>query len=153
MLNILADTFFETRIFWIIVWLVVFVAALGTELATEQLVSVWFCVGAVVSGILAACKVEFIVQIIVFVAVSVAILVIAKTTFAKNLNGRNQKTNYDAIIGEEILITETVVPKGIGAGKVRDVVWTVVSDNEIEAGEFAVVKEIRGNKLVVEKKN
>ena len=154
MFNILADSILDNQIFWAISWLIVFILALGVELATEQLVSVWFCGGAVVSGILAACKVNYIIQIIVFVAVSVVLLIFAKTTFGKKLfKSRNQKTNYDALIGEEILITEKVSPKAYGAGKVRDVVWTVVCDSEIEAGEFAVVKEISGNKLIVEKKS
>ena len=154
MLNILAESILDNQMFWVILWIALFIVALIMELATEQLVSVWFCGGAVVAGILAACKVNYIIQIIVFVVLSAVLLVVAKTTFGKKLlRSRNQKTNYDAILGEEILITEKVTPKAYGAGKVRDVVWTVVSDSEIEAGEFAVVKEIRGNKLIVEKKN
>ena len=154
MINLLAENILDNQTFWIISWLAIFVLALGVELATEQLVSVWFCGGAVVAGILAACGVSYVIQLIVFVVLSAALLIIAKLTFAeKLLRARNQKTNFDSLLGEEILITEAVSPKAAGAGKVRDVVWTVVSDSRIEEGEFAVVKEIKGNKLVVEKKS
>jgi len=151
MINLLA-TIFESQVFCVILWLVVFILALGMELATEQLVSIWFCGGALVSIILAAVKVPFIPQLIVFVAVSAVLLALGKTVIAKKLIKKDSKTNYDAIVGEEILITEAVSPVKAGAGKYRDVVWTVACDEDLAVGEYAVVKEIKGNKLVVEKK-
>ena len=137
---------------WLIVWAVVFVFALGIELATTQLVSVWFSGGALVAIILAACNVNYVVQVIVWVCVSAGLLIVFKLFLEKRIKDRSPKTNYDAIIGDEILITEDVSPTKNGAGKYRDVVWTVVSKDELSAGQFAVVSEIKGNKLVAKKK-
>jgi len=143
---------FESQLFCILLWAFIFVVALIIELTTTELVSVWFCGGAVVSVILAAVGLPFWVQLLVWVAVSATLLVLGRLVFVKKLKAKNVSTNTDALIGEKILITETVTDRTGGAGKVRDVVWTVVSDQTIEAGSYATVKEIRGNKLVVEKK-
>lgn len=146
------DSVFDSQVFCVVAWLVVFILALGMELATEQLVSVWFCGGAIAAMVLAACGVTFIPQLIVFAGLSAALLAFGKTVLAKKLVKKDSKTNYDAILEEDILITESVAPNKNGAGKFRDVVWTVSSADNIEAGEFAVVKEIAGNKLIVTKK-
>ena len=136
--------------FCVTLWLVFFVAALAIELSTEQLVSVWFCGGALVSAVLAACKVPFFVQIIVFVVVSAGLLVLSRTTFAKKLLlKKDAKTNYDSVLGKRVKMTESVSPDKHGAAKVRDVTWTVASEDTIAVGEYAIVKKIEGNKLIV----
>ena len=150
MANLLSGIF-DGQLACVILWVAIFAIALVVELATEQLVSVWFCGGAVASVVLAVCKVDFTVQVIVFVALSAALLAFGKIFLAKKLVKRDQKTNYDALLGDKILITERVTPESYGAGKYRDVVWTVASADVIEVGEFAVVKEINGNKLIVKK--
>ena len=144
---------FESQLFCILLWAFVFIVALIIELTTTELVSIWFCGGAVVSVILAAVGLPFWVQLLVWVVVSAVLLVSGRLIWVKKLKTKNVGTNTDALIGEEILITETVTERSNGAGKVRDVTWTVVSDRTIEAGSYATVKEIRGNKLIVEKKD
>ena len=148
---ILANTIFDSQLFCLLLWAGIFIVALVVELSTEQLVSVWFCGGAAVAAILAAVEVVFWVQAVVMVAVSAVLLVLSKTVFIKFFPKKEYRTNYDALIGKEIFITERVEKDVCGAGKYRDVVWTVLSDDTIEVGERAVIKEIRGNKLVVSK--
>jgi len=133
-------------------WGVVFIIALVIELLTTELVSVWFCGGAVISAVLAAVDLPFWVQLVVWVAVSSVLFVIGRRFLLKKFKLKSVGTNTDALIGQEILITETVDKTTKGAGRFRDVTWTVVSDEKIESGEFAVIKEISGNKLIVEKK-
>ena len=77
---------------------------------------------------------------------------LSKTVFSKFFPKKEHRTNYDAMIGEEVLITERVEKDVFGAGKYRDVIWTVCSDDTIEVGEHAIVREIKGNKLIVVKK-
>lgn len=149
---VLANSIIDDQIFCLIFWAVIFVIALVVELGTVQLVSVWFCGGAIVSAILAAAGVSFWIQCIVMVAVSAVLLVLSKTVFSKFILKKDHRTNYDAMIGDEVIITERVEKYENGAGKYRDVVWTVCSDDTIEVGERAVVKEIKGNKLIVSKK-
>lgn len=148
----LLSSVFDSQVFCVIFWLVIFILAIGMELATEQLVSVWFCGGAILALIFAAFGLGFIPQLIGFVVLSAGLLVFGKTYLAKKLVKKDSRTNFDAMIDDEIVITEKVTPEKAGAGKYRDVVWTVASKSEIEAGEYAIVREIKGNKLIVEKK-
>lgn len=143
---------FENQNFMLILWGAIFLVALIVEILTTELVSVWFCGGALISFITAIFKVPFWVQAVVFVVISAILLVWGRVYWAKKLSQKSSKTNYDALIGEKILITEDVSERKSGAGKYRDVTWTVISDQEIAAGSYAVVKEIKGNKLIVEKK-
>ena len=150
MQNLLSGIF-DGQVACVVLWVAVFAIALVVELATEQLVSVWFCGGAIVSVILAVAGVGFTAQVIVFVAVSAVLIAVGKIFLAKKIAKKDSKTNYDAILGDRIEIVERVTPTANGAGKYRDVVWTVKSADVIEVGEFAVVKEIKGNKLIVKK--
>ena len=145
-------TIFDSQIFWIILWASVFFIALVVELATTELVSIWFCGASLVTEILAAAKVGYLIQIIVWITVAAALLLVFKLFLEKKFKARTQKTNYDALIGEDILITEPVSKNVNGAGKYRDVVWTVASDEDIAADEYAEIVEISGNKLIVKKK-
>ena len=149
---ILANTIFDNQLFCLIFWIVVFAITLTVEFATEQLVSVWFSGGAIVAAVLAAFAVPFWVQCVVMAVVSAVLLVLSKTVFSGLFPKKDHHTNYDAMIGDEVVITERVEKGVFGAGKYRDVVWTVCSDDTIEVGERAVVKEIKGNKLTVGKK-
>ena len=59
------------------------------------------------------------------------------------------------IIGKTVLITSKVSAEQPGQGKIRDVIWSVTTDDvysTYEKGELAIVKEVRGNKLIIERK-
>ena len=75
-------------------------------------------------------------------------------TRKKSHYNKNKRTNYDSLIGKEILITEKVSIKKPGAGKVRDVEWTVSTEDAVgfDVGEYAVVESISGNRLIVKRK-
>ena len=145
---------FNNQIFCIVLWIAVFLIALCIELSTSQLVSIWFCGGALVSLILAIFSVPLLYQIIVWVVVSGLLLLLSKLVFKKKLDVATTKTNADSMIGERILITKEVSKETMGEGKIRDVVWSIIVDDDIiiKEGEFALVKDIRGNKLVVSRK-
>ena len=122
--------------------------------STSQLVSVWFCGGALVSLVLAIIGIPVLYQILVWVLVSAILLILSKFVFKKKLDVADTKTNADSMIGEKILITKDVSKETVGEGKIRDVVWSIIVEDDIiiKEGEFAIVKDIRGNKLVVSRK-
>lgn len=148
------SSIFSNQIFCIVLWIAVFLIALCIELSTSQLVSIWFCGGALVSLVLAIFNVPILYQILVWVIVSAILLILSKLVFKKKLEVEDTKTNADSMIGEKILITKEVSKENIGEGKIRDVVWSIMVDDDIiiKEGEFALVKDIRGNKLVVSRK-
>ena len=120
------------------------------------LVSIWFAAGAAVAILPAALKAPLYVQILTFVVVSAACLLLTRPLVKKYVNSKKQATNADALIGKECLVVEKVDNiLGTGAVKVGGKIWSAVSSDEqttIEEGTFAKVLEIRGVKLLIEKK-
>ncbi|MCH5171611.1 MAG: NfeD family protein [Erysipelotrichales bacterium] len=148
MLTMLANI----NVIGVIVWVVVFVAAVVIEFSTMELVSIWFAISAIPSLIMAAFGVNIWYQILVFAVMSAIAFVITKLFIKKKIKVNPSATNADSLIGNEILIINDVTPTQNGEGKVRDIVWTVTSKDFIAKGEFAIVKEIKGNRLIVIKK-
>lgn len=131
------------------VWILVFIIAIVVEISTQELVSVWFSVGAIPAIILAAFGLSFWWQLGTFAVVSAIAFVLSQIFLKKRIKIKSSATNADSLVGNEILVVSRVTPTSIGEGKVRDVVWTIASDETIEKDEFAIVKEIKGNKLIV----
>lgn len=131
------------------VWILVFIIAIVVEISTQELVSIWFSVGAIPAIILAAFGLSFWWQLGTFAVVSAIAFVLSQIFLKKRIKINSSATNADSLVGNEILVISRVTPTSIGEGKVRDVVWTIASDETIEKDEFAIVKEIKGNKLIV----
>ncbi len=151
---ILADLF-SSQTFWIISWVVVFIAALVIEIAIPGLVSIWFAGGALVSLFIAIFNGNPIIQIIVFVVVSAVLLILTKFVFKKTfLKAKPLATNTDALVGQEIRVIKGFGKTTHGEGKIRDLVWTLVTNEDVTytEGEFAIIKEIQGNHIIVAKK-
>ena len=152
MFNWLASLTTDINDIFIIIWVVVFVLAIIIEFSTQELVSIWFALAALPSLILAACGIEFYWQIVAFAGVSLLAFILSQLFLRNKIKVRSSATNADSLIGGEIFVTATVKRNEPGEGRVRDVTWTIISDEEISKGEFALIKEIRGNKLVVKRK-
>ncbi len=151
---VLADLF-SSQTFWIISWVVVFIAALVIEIAIPGLVSIWFAGGALVSLFVAIFNGNPIYQIISFVVVSAVLLILTKFVFKKTfLKAKPVATNTDALIGQEIRVIKGFGKTTHGEGKIRDLVWTLVTLEDVHytEGEFAIIKEIQGNHIIVAKK-
>ena len=131
------------------VWILVFIIAIVVEISTQELVSIWFSVGAIPAIILAAFGLSFWWQLGTFAVVSAIAFVLSQIFLKKKIKINSSATNADSLVGNEILVISRVTPTSIGEGRVRDVVWTIASDETIEKDEFAIVKEIKGNKLIV----
>ncbi|MBQ7793044.1 MAG: NfeD family protein, partial [Clostridia bacterium] len=89
-----------------------------------------------------------------FLVVSALCLFALRKAAFKNMKKGKGKTNLDRIIGQEIIVTETVDnTKNSGTAKINDVVWRVKSENGeiIAEGETAAVTDIDGVKLIVRK--
>ena len=148
MLAVLANI----NVAYVIIWVVVFIAAIVIEFSTMELVSIWFAISAIPSLIMAAFGVNIWYQVLAFAVMSAIAFVITKLFIKKKIKVNPSATNADSLIGNDILIISDVTPTQNGEGKVRDIVWTVTSKDFIAKGEFAIVKEIKGNKLIVIKK-
>jgi membrane protein implicated in regulation of membrane protease activity len=139
----------------ILIWLVVVVLAIVVEVNTIQLVSVWFAISGFVAMILAAfgCLIE--IQLIVFVLLS-AILIIISRFFVKKLNtGKNDNSTAESLVGEEVVVIKEIKAGEIGEIKAKYEKYSALapnSINDIPVGTLVIIKEIRGNKVIVDLK-
>lgn len=140
-------------------WLALSIALVVIELSTTQLISVWFAIGAgvtaLVKSIVPGIGIPW--QVLIFVVVSTA-LFFATRPFVKRLTsnrGKEHETNLELIVGKDAIVTEDIDNiKGTGAVRINGLEWSAraVNNCEISAGEIVIVKEIKGNKLIVEGK-
>lgn|GEM_PF-463669 len=136
-------------------WAGVFLLALIIELVDPQLVSIWFCGGSLVAFVLALLNVHLLIQAGVFIVVSAVLLILSFKFFRKSiLNRPTIPTNADSMVGQEILLLTEVTKTAGGAGLFKDVQWKVLVDEDIVLAkdEIAIIKGIKGNHLIVTKK-
>lgn len=141
-----------TQITMIIIWVIVIAIAIILEEQTAQLVSIWFAAGAIMGIVAALLKWEVYWQLLLAAGVSF-VLVLATRPLAKKLTLNTEvKTNAEKLIGMKGKLTKDILPDEKGEIKIDYQLWTAVALNNktIKAGENVVVKEIVGNKLVVD---
>lgn len=141
-----------TQITMIIIWVIVIAIAIILEEQTAQLVSIWFAAGAIIGIVAALLKWEVYLQLLLAAGVSF-VLVLATRPLARKLTLNTEvKTNAEKLIGMKGKVTKDILPNEKGEIKIDYQLWTAVSINDktISAGESVVVKEIVGNKLVVD---
>lgn len=138
------------------VWLVLMVVFIVVEAMTFALTTVWFAAGSCVMIFLSLLPLSFRWQVLIFLVISFALLFLTRPILTKKLNAyRQNKTNIDAVIGSEVLVTEKISKFEKGAVRLNGVLWSAESKDselEIDAGSVCKIVEVRGNTLVVEKK-
>ena len=140
-----------------VVWLVVFIIAIIVEVLTEEIVSLWFAIASILSFILALFSVVYYIQILAFAITSLMLLFTLRAYFKKKLDVKHIATNLDSSIGKEIILTKDItMDGGEGTFADSDIVWTLRPYNEeaksLKKGDIAICKEIKGNHLLVSKK-
>ena len=143
---------------WMWVWFGLALLFVVAELCTIDLVAVWFAISALILGVIAAIftELQFGWQALIFVVLSF-VLFLATRPFVKKFmkRRRGQETNLELVMGYTARVVETIDnSREAGAAKINGLVWTArsVDGSIIEVDELVVVKDIIGNKLIVEKK-
>ena len=130
-----------------IYWLLLFIILLVIEVLTLGLTTIWFAGGALAAFVVSLILGNMLeVEVAVFIVVSVILLLFTRPWAMRYLNRRTVRTNADSLIGTTVRVTQPVdniLEKG--ARSKEDGVT-------FEEGELAVVSEIRGVKLILEKK-
>ena len=135
------------------VWFALMAVMLIIELFTAGLTTIWFAAGALVALILALIKVGVGVQVAVFLILSLVLLATTRKIFVNKLKTGSEKTNVDALVGEEAVVLEDITPFNTGLVKVKGQNWTAVAydkDATILKDTTVKVKAIEGVKLIVE---
>ena len=140
-------------------WVVFGILLAGAEIFAPSFFLLWLGVSCVVVGIISYfIDVSFSTEIILWGLLSFSSLIawfkfIAPLMKNKTLSGMSR----EALIGQEGTITEfsKVLLKGhlrFPAPIVGNDEWSVRSEDELSAGDRAIVTEISGNDLIVRKK-
>ena len=135
-----------------IIWLIVAILCLVVEGLTAGLATIWFAGGAFLALVFALFDTGLGLQVAVFLVSSVVLLVSTRKIFVEKLKTGVEKTNVDALLGAEGIVTMKVAPFAPGQAKVKGQIWTIVGqdpDMSIEEGVLIKVTSIEGVKLVV----
>ena len=138
-------------------WLLLFIILLVIEVLTLGLTTIWFAGGALAAFVVSLFLENMLeVEVAVFIVVSVILLLFTRPWAMRYLNRRTVRTNADSLIGTTVRVTEPVDNiLGKGAAQAAGKEWTARSKEDgvtFAQGELAVVSEIRGVKLILEKK-
>lgn len=138
---------------YILLWFAVVIIAVVVEVETLQLVSVWFAASGLISMILAAfdCKIE--IQIIVFVILSVIFFILSRP-IVKRINAiKSENSTVESLVGEEVVVIKEIKVGEVGEIKAKYERYSAIAPfetNNIPVDTKCVIKEVRGNKVVVE---
>ncbi len=138
----------------ILLWLAVVVIAIIIEIETVQIVSVWFAASALVTMILAAFNCTLEIQLIVFVLLTTVLFLVSRPLVKKLNKGKSENSTVESMIGEKVVVTKEIKVGETGEIKAKYDRYTAIAPCEttnIPVDTICVIKEIRGNKVIVEK--
>ena len=137
---------------YILLWLAVVVVAVVVEIETVQLVSVWFAASGLVTMILAAFNCSIEIQLYVFVILSVVLFALSRPIVKKINKSKSDNSTIESMIGEEVVVIKEIKVGDVGEIKARYDRYSAIAPSEtqnIPVETICVIKEIRGNKVIV----
>ena len=133
-------------------WLALLVVFILIEVGTVSMVSAWFAAGALAALIASLCGAELWLQIVLFAVISTALLLALRPLAKKYFTPRLTKTNVDAVVGSEGLVTERIDNvTSSGRVKLGHMEWSArsTSGDVLEPGTRIRVDKIEGVKAFV----
>ncbi len=136
---------------WVIAGLVLWIM----EIFTPGFVVGLFGTACLAAAPFAGAEVSLKLQLLVFGIATVIMMLGIRPLILKHFYGRDPKirTNVDALIGKSGLVTEIIDhTHGSGRVKIEGEIWRAITQNNspVEIGRKVTVREVEGNKLVVE---
>lgn len=133
---------------WIF-WLALVIVLSIIEIATVNLLTIWFVISGIVALILSFFIKDVAIVSTVFALLGIILLFTTRPIFSKLLKPKNEKTNFDRIIGKVGIVTEEIKRNQIGEVKIDGKKWSAISNKKIEVGKEVIIEAIEGVKLVV----
>jgi len=136
-------------------WLIVGILFLLIEIATPGLFFfVAFAVGAGAAGLVSFAGVSFVEQCGAFLVGSCATFFLLKRLLVDHQKHK-PKTNIQALVGREGVVTQTILPHSSGRVRVDREEWSakIIDDASLQTGTIVSILHIRGNHLIVKNVN
>ena len=140
------------------IWLGIAVLLIIIEFFTFDLVSIWFAISSLVLTVVSALfpSLSIAWQLLIFVALTALLLLLTRNAVKKfTAKRKGMETNLDLIINHTAKVIEKIDNVNEeGAVKINGLIWNARSKNGnvINDNEYVIVNEIKGNKLIVSKK-
>lgn len=139
----------------VLCWLLLAAIFIILEIISLGLTTIWFAGGAFVAAIAGALGANLIIQIVLFVIVSIVLLIFTRPLAVKYLDGKTEKTNAEALVGQNALVLHKINNlEETGQVKINGMEWTARASQDsmiISEEEVVRVVAIQGVKLIVEK--
>lgn len=133
---------------WIF-WLMLVIVLSIIEIATVNLLTIWFVISGIVALTLSFFIKDTAIVSTIFAVLGIILLFTTRPILYKLLKPKNEKTNFDRIIGKVGIVTEEIKRNQIGEVKVDGKKWSAISNKKIEVGKEVIIEAIEGVKLVV----
>ncbi|MDX9800155.1 MAG: NfeD family protein [Spirochaetia bacterium] len=135
-------------------WLAAAVLFIIIEAFTFNLTTLWFACGAIIGMACSLAGLPLLFQILLSLLSSITLIVFARPIAVKYLKIGRTKTNSESLIGETGIVVKKIEEFKTGLVKVKGQEWSAESAEgaAIDQGETVVIKEIRGVRLLVNKK-
>lgn len=137
-------------------WLLIITVCIIIEALTMGLTTTWFAIGALIALFANFIGLSLHTQIVIFLLVSIICLIFTRPIAVKKLKVGRTKTNIDSLIGQCVKVKTTINNiNNEGTVVINGVEWTARSFNDeiMEKDEIVCIVEVKGVKLIVERKN
>ncbi|ATB34107.1 NfeD family protein [Melittangium boletus] len=133
-------------------WVLAAIAAGTLEMMLPGFVMLWFGVGSLAAALMAAVGFGLQGQFAVFSLVSLGLFASSRTLFKKAfMRGASpMKTGVAAMVGQEAVVTESLVEGVGGTVRINGELWSARPlGGEVAEGERVIVEQVEGLKLWV----
>lgn len=133
------------------IWLGVVILLTLVECMTVGLTTIWFVISGIVALLVSLTVDNFMLQFGIFVILGIFLLITTRPLLLKFIKPKQEKTNFDRIIGMEGVVTEKITKNVVGEVKVDGKKWSAISTKKIDKDSIVKIISIDGAKLKVEK--
>ncbi len=135
-------------------WVVAGVICIIIEIFTPGFFFMSLGVSAIITGLLALFIEPVYWHFIIFILVSFLLFLNLKKLGKKLISDKSKPTNVSALIGKIGKVTKKIPIDGKGYVKIGGEEWPAmeIDNREVEVDSKVIVKNIDGNKVIVEKK-
>ncbi len=117
------------------------------ELLIPSLVSIWFAISSIILMFISLIIKNIQIQILIFSIISIILILTTKLWIKKDKTNNKISSN----VGDEVKILN-IINNNEYEIKYKGAIWTAISNEEFNKNEIAIIKEYKGNKIIIERR-
>ncbi len=132
-------------------WLGLVIILAIVELETVNLLTIWFVLSGIVTIFVSYFWNNIVIEVSTFIILGIFFLITTRPLFKKYLHKKDIRTNLDQVVGMKGVVTESIKKGIVGEVKVAGKKWSAISQENLKVGDYCIIEEIKGVKLIVRK--